>query len=88
MTEIKTQNTVRAIKNTNGSAILIYRADLTETHKYSICIEQYSGGRLQCAESVDTNITNTESADRLLLEMCMGQLEPCHLKDVIADMDL
>lgn len=88
MTETKAQNIARAVKNPNDNTVFIYRAALTENGNYSISIERYSCGRLQNAAGVDTRITDTEIADRLILEMCMGQLEPCHLKDVIEDMNL
>ncbi|MBQ7821502.1 MAG: hypothetical protein IJ391_04390 [Clostridia bacterium] len=87
MNKIKSTYNIRAIKNVDTDTVLIYRALHCGNKSYEISIERYRGNTLIEASSAEACVNNTCTLDKLLLDMCIGTLEPCHLKNVIDDME-
>ncbi len=86
MTETQKTNTICAVKNVTDEAIIIYRAKLLNSGTYEISAERYFDDNLIEASCVDSSIPDFDTIEKLLINMCKGTLEPCHLKDIIADL--
>ncbi|MBQ4136577.1 MAG: hypothetical protein IJD67_00565 [Clostridia bacterium] len=84
---MKTQSihSIRAVKNLNNDTILIYRATYLSERDFEIAIERYMGDNMTEASSAQL-CADASSIENLLKNMCLGSLEPCHLKDVLEDM--
>lgn len=86
MTETKKPSIVRAIKNISEGSVLIYKAVNTYDNNYELSVEQYKNDILIKEASAEASFDSLDTLDSLLLDMCKGELEPCHLKDIIEDL--
>lgn len=87
MTEAKTLSSIRAIKNVNDNTVFIYRAVRCPFDEYEISIERYNENDLCEISTVTAHFDSQCELDKLLLDMCKGRLEPCHLKNIIDDLE-
>ncbi len=86
MNKTKTTFSIRAAKNVDTDAVLIYKALYCGGDDFEISIERFLENRLIDASAAHIKINDASKLDRLLLNMCIGNLEPCHLKNVLDDM--
>ena len=78
---------IRTIKNPADNSVLIYHAYSGQS-SFNLSVERFIDKQLvECAEYKGLHIT-AEQIKNLMLEICTECLEPCHLKDIINDMDL
>lgn len=86
MTETKKPSIVRAVKNISEGSILIYKAVNTHENNFELSVQQYKNDTLIKEAWGEAIFDNFDILDKLLLDMCKGELEPCHLKDIVADL--
>lgn len=88
MTETHTPNTTYAVKNCTDESLFIYRAELLDDGTYKLSAERYFDNELVEAACIQTSLREKSVIDTLLLDICKGALEPCHLKDIVEDAEL
>lgn len=86
MTNTKNYFSIRAIKNLDSDISFIYKAVQCGINEYEISVESYIGKTLNEISTERVKLSDTSVLDKLLHDMCIGALEPCHLKNVIDDM--
>lgn len=86
MTNTKNIFSIRAIKKIDNDTVLVYRAVPCGGNEYEISVESYIGKMLNEISSERIQISDCSALDKFLLDICIGALEPCHLKNVIDDM--
>ncbi len=86
MTETKKPSIVRAIKNISEGSILIYKAVNTHENNFELSVQQYKNDTLIKEACGEAEFDDLKTLDKLLLDMCKCELEPCHLKDIVEDL--
>ena len=79
-------HSIRAVKSHDTNTMLTYKAKYLPNRNFEITIERYEGNTMTEAKSAQIS-ADSEIVDALLKKMCLGSLEPCHLTDVLEDME-